>query len=349
MKTRLLFLSLFAILYLPLQANGERSLFDEIQLQEEILEVELTTDLDALLTPIENTEYQKASIRFAHSGKAPASWDLKIKARGRYRYRICDFPPIKLNFDKDDLQAAGLAAYDKYKLVTHCFDNEAEARDNVLREYMAYRLYNEVTDQSFRVQLVKITYIDSNDPKKLKERWGVLIESTDEMAARIGGEEVDLLNQPEDSFDLRAEHRMSVFQYLIGNSDYDLRMVRNIKLVKMHETGKLVPVPYDFDFSLLVNAEYAVPNNNAGQMRIEDRVYLGFDHGEDQVRYMDKYYESMRKQFEEAIKETEMVNRSNRNYMLKVLESFFESQEVREGLYAKSMKKATIKELAPTK
>ncbi|MCB0704728.1 MAG: hypothetical protein KDC34_05435 [Saprospiraceae bacterium] len=334
MRNKLWF-SLFLICLLPTFGHSETriSLFDQVWLQEDVLEVELVTDLDGLLTENENMEYQKASVRFSSEDGLISSWDIKVKARGRYRYRICDFPPLKLNFKKGDLTDAGLAEFDSYKLVTHCFDDEAEAKDNVLREYMAYRLYNLVTDQSFRVQLVKITYKDDTDPRIIESRWGVLIESTDEMAQRIGGKEVELLNQPIEAFDTQAEHRMSVFQYLIGNADYDLTTVRNVKLVKMEATGKLVPVPYDFDFSILVGANYAVANNNVGQYRVEDRVYLGFVHPEGEIRYMDKFYQSLRSDFEDLIRQSDMVKRSNRQYMLKVIEGYFENIEVRKGIY----------------
>lgn len=39
--------------------------------------------------------------------------------------------------------------------------------------------------------------------------------------------------------------------------------------------GRRVPVPYDFDYSGVVDAAYAVPNPLLGQSSVRDRLYLG--------------------------------------------------------------------------
>jgi hypothetical protein len=324
MKSQLFLITLLALLLPSMGAatTATSSLFDHLYMPE-VLEMELLTDLDALTDETQNREYQPAQIRFTNVTDFPAEWTLKVKARGKFRYRVCDFPPLKLNFKKGDLSDAGMPEFDTYKLVTHCLENEKEARDNIMREYLAYRLYNAITDQSFRVQLVRITYRDHFEPDRSEERWGILIESTAEMVQRLGGEEVELLNQPVEAFDARAEQQMSFFQHMIGNTDFDLRMVRNVKLVKMAD-GKLVPVPYDFDFSLLVNAPYALPNNNVGQYRLEDRVYLGFERTTEEIRYMQKFFELQRPNLEVLVRNATYVNRSNRQYVLGLLDDYFE-------------------------
>ena len=48
---------------------------------------------------------------------------------------------------------------DKFRVVTHCRDRD-EYEENVLEEYLAYRIYALLTEISFRVRLARITYGD---------------------------------------------------------------------------------------------------------------------------------------------------------------------------------------------
>ena len=72
-----------------------------------------------------------------------------------------------------------------------------------------------------------------------------------------------------------------VFQYLIGNTDWSFISAKgedvcchNVHLVE--KNGGLYPIPYDFDFSGLVDASYAKPNSTVGTRRITQRVYRGY-------------------------------------------------------------------------
>ena len=103
------------------------------------------------------------------------------------RNKICYLPPLKIDFSKNDLRAAGIKGkYDNLKLVVHC-KNGSAYDDFVLREYLAYKIYNELTDISFRVQLVNLSLEDTEGKQKTIETYGFLIENDKELAARLNG------------------------------------------------------------------------------------------------------------------------------------------------------------------
>ncbi|MBK9015575.1 MAG: hypothetical protein IPM82_16755 [Saprospiraceae bacterium] len=100
----------------------------------------------------------------------------------------CDFPPLKLKFAKTELEAAGLSEMNELKLVTHCLDDKDVSKGLVLESIWFYKLYNELTPNSFRVQLAKITYLDKNNPDYRLISFGFLIEDEEELTWRTNGE-----------------------------------------------------------------------------------------------------------------------------------------------------------------
>src|SRR5690606_9238581 len=106
---------------------------------------------------------------------------------------------------KEKLVGENIKPHNKLKLVTHCLDDKNDGQENLLKEYLAYKLYNELTDQSYRVQLIRINYVDTKGKVSKIRRYGIIIEDTDEMAERLGGEECDCLNPGKEQLDARLE------------------------------------------------------------------------------------------------------------------------------------------------
>lgn len=250
-----------------LTLKSQQSFFDRL-VTPEITQFTLTFDVDNLSAMKRSDEYFPAT--FSHQGE---NWDAKVKVRGRYRRRVCDFPPLKLKLNKDMLEAAGLQRHNKFKLVTHCSDNFDNA-DNVLREHLAYELYNLMTGEGYRTQLVQVTYRNAATGETTK-RFGIIIEDTTEMAHANGGEECeDCYNIDYNRYESGNPEQVALFQYMIGNSDYGFTTPRNIKHVQQQAGGAFKVVPYDFDFSGLVDSEYAIPNPNLNQTSIKERIFV---------------------------------------------------------------------------
>ncbi len=206
-----------------------------------------------------------------------------IRVRGKSRTIVCGFPPLRLRFSAKDTRQTVFAGQNKLKLVTHCKSNRPAFENNTLEEYTAYRIFNLISDAGYRVRLLRIHYEDTDARLKHLDRpyYGFLIESDRELAARIDGEVSTIGGVPYSRLNDAQTALVNVFQYLIGNTDWSFvsaegedECCHNVHLIEKY--GGLYPIPYDFDFSGLVNANYAKPNSTVGKSRVTQRVYRGY-------------------------------------------------------------------------
>ncbi|MGI9628059.1 MAG: hypothetical protein ACR2QM_14570 [Longimicrobiales bacterium] len=222
----------------------------------------------------EEPEYRETTVTWSVGGET-GELPVQIRPRGNFRKRksTCRMPPLRLNFAKKQVTGTLFDGQDKLKLVTHCRDGE-DYEQNVFEEYLSYRLFNLVTDQSFRARLVQITYTDTEGSDPLV-RHGFLIEDEDRMAARLGGTIEEMGQLHPHRIAEGFEPKVALFQYMIGNTDYSMVQAHNVKVVRL-EAGGYIAVPYDFDWSGLVNAGYARPNETLGIRNVRQRLYRGF-------------------------------------------------------------------------
>ncbi len=317
-------LSFFPCPFTGLNAQPDKSLFDYLSENGQVIELELRTDMDSLINERRREDYQPGELHFTNEDGVTTEWEVGVVPRGNYRRRICAFPPIRLNFLKGQLEDRGLnPEYDKMKVVAPCLEKEKGGEDYLLKEYLAYKIYNQLTPNSYRVQLARITYQDTEGNYDKMGHYAILIEETDELAARLGGVEFEGLNQPKEAFAAEEENLMSVFQYMIGNEDWDLVMLRNLKLIRPDDGGKLIPVPYDFDFSGFVNAPYAVPNSKYGLANVRQRAFMGIPAGKEQLQETLKHFRLYRNHIRAVIRSFKLLGFSERMNAIDYLDSFY--------------------------
>ena len=299
----------------------QKSIFNELAYQE-ILEVTLAMNHQAVFGNKRNTDKHPAVFSYADRDGNMQTWNIKVALRGKFRRTRCEnLAPLKLNFKKSDLKAAGLAKFDDMKLVTHCVENGKEAKQLLQREYIAYKLYNQITENSFRVQFLKIKYVDTVTGDS-EIQYGILIEDTAELRARINATKVDsVYNIPQDEFNAGQVSRVAMFQYLIGNADWDISRTHNIKVVR--KEGKLILVPYDFDFSGLVDAPYATLSAELELSSPQERIYLGFEQHKSLLQTDLNFYLVQKENLVSVIKDCEMLNQRNKKQMVRYLDSFY--------------------------
>lgn len=304
------------------------SIFDLLT-GEDLREVTIQTDLVQLLSGAEQeAEYQYGTFTFEDEN-ALRTFDMKLRARGKFRRQVCEFPPIKLNFPKSVLLNRGLAKHDKLKLVTHCTENEGLGNENVLREYLAYKLYQELSPYSYRVQLVQVHYIDTGGRISGLRRYGFIIEDTDEMVARLKGEECeDCAYASPRAFDGMAANVHAMFQYLIGNADYSVPVLRNVKIVQRNLDQQLIPVGYDFDFSGLVDAPYAIPANYLGQLTVRQRIYLGTVASDTQMKEVLELFFDKKDRLLSTVARFRLLPSADRHSIKEYLLTFYEQAEM---------------------
>ncbi|HOY06510.1 MAG TPA: hypothetical protein PLO67_13965 [Saprospiraceae bacterium] len=267
-----LILLIFSVYLNPLPARTPQSppsVFDLLT-ENEGNSLTIEVDLTELINNKKTNQYFPGSLTTA-SGKM---FGVEIRPRGKYRRRSCDVPPLKMKFRKKELKAAGLDTLNEIKISVPCFD-DPESETLLLREYVAYRMFERLNPAfSVRARLVRITFHDKHVEKTRPPVYALLVEHEEQVAARLGGDLVDLFNLPPDSIDAEQAALNAMFQYMIGNTDWAISEVRNIYCLKPHAGGKIRVVPYDFDFSGLVNAPYAIPRNSTGLKNVRERMLV---------------------------------------------------------------------------
>ncbi len=202
---------------------------------------------------------------------------VELRTRGHFRLRrsTCAFVNLLVIFPgkKNQLDGTPFADQKSLKLGAHC---QEDARyENVLRrEYLAYRLFNEVSPRSFRARLATGTYVDSASGKPLTTRAALFLEHEDHVAARQGGRMREFRRALFADMDPATLDQMSLFEYLIGNTDFSIYALHNVRLA-VTEGGRVLPLPYDFDFSGLVSAPYASPPPQLPIRHVRERLYRG--------------------------------------------------------------------------
>ena len=307
-----------------------QSLFEKIS-EDSIHHVVLAADFSKLIDTRFDKDAPKQQATLTLK-KDTTEWQIPVKLalRGRFRRKICDFPPIKLDFPKGQLQEMGLhPKFDELKLVTHCLDNP-ESNQTLLKEYWSYRLYNQLTPNSFKVHLVKITYLDINNPSDTEERLAFLIENNKELANRLGGKLVDKFGMTPEQLEDTSYYQTMLFNFMIGNVDWNIKAQRNIKYLQKEDSTLLV-VPYDFDQSALVKAPYAKPHPDAGQKKLEDRLCLGKFPDTDLMNNFLQQFSSLKDEFR-YFKDCPHLSAKHKLRMTAYLDSFYKPLESKKYL-----------------
>lgn len=244
----------------------------------ETLELTLVADFERLEDDRDEERPERLALLRTHADDgSPVEIPLTVRTRGNFRLRssTCAFPNLRLDFPPDAPTAGTpFAGQDRLKLVSHCRDRD-DYEQNLLEEHLAYRLFNLLTEVSFRVRLARITYQDVHGAERPVTRYAFFIEDEDALAARVGGIHIDATGAHPDQLDPLTSARVELFQYMIGNTDFSIVNFHNSEPFLLPD-GTYHPVPYDFDFSGLVDAPYATPAALLGTRSVRERVFRGF-------------------------------------------------------------------------
>jgi hypothetical protein len=239
------------------------------------LKVTLKSDLRSLIKEKETAAEQKAIFTVFMADSSVVAAEIKVTARGVSRRKICTLPPLKLEFDNPT--SAQFKALKSLKLVKSCRGGNNDEQ-LLLKEYLVYKMLNVLTERSLRVRLLHITYEDTHGKIKTETSHAFLIEDVDVMAKRNGCKEMNDIKLNPETTDREQMLLVYLFQYMIGNTDWSVLNNHNIKLMMPKEKANARPlaVPYDFDYSGMVNADYAVVDEIMGISDVTQRRYRGF-------------------------------------------------------------------------
>ena len=314
------------------------SLFDHLAAQQNPT-IELVADFGQLKADKFLQVYRSAAFFcYDDAGQVILEGELELRSRGKFRCRYCEHTPIKLKIPKKRLKAAEMHKHNEIKLVFPCKPGWAY-KDYVMREYLCYRLYNHLSPYSYRVQLVNFVLRDSNDLKFSRKLQGFIIEDKEELAKRSAAKKTRFDFISTDSLVPRAYLRVQLFQYMIGNTDWCTTTTHNLEPLLL-KNGQIHPVPYDFDFSGLVNAAYATPNSTLPISSVRERFFMGRYSTLQEIQPVLYFFLEKKAKLLEEVVQADYLTKSRRKGVRKYLEGFFDiiesPQRVEEEILGKS-------------
>ena len=272
--------SLVLVLVAALCAAAAPGHADPLFQDDEALSVTLSAPLTTLVRERPTDEELQGTLTYPGESGAAVTLGVKIRARGHSRHRICDLPPLWLNFRKSEVKDTLFDKQDKLKLAVHCKDSE-RYEQTLLREYIAYRILNLATPSSFRVRLLRVTWVDTEGEREQQVRYAFLLEHKNRLAKRIDRKDLKIDETSVAALDPQHLNLTSVFQFLIGNTDFspvakpEYNECCHNYVLFSNDKDLLMAIPYDFDQSGLVNAPYALPGIQFDIRTVRQRVYRG--------------------------------------------------------------------------
>jgi hypothetical protein len=259
--------------------------------------------------------------------------EVQLSARGHFRRmaRNCPMVPLRVDFTKRGVAGTVFEGQTTLKLGTGCADSN-EYEQITYREYLAYPLFNLVTPLSFRARLARGTYVEAKTLKKVTTRAALFLEHDNDVARRAEGRSVELPRMLFKDLDPETLTRVMLYEYAIGNTDFSIYALHNVRVVQRPGLRPLFLVPYDFDLSGLVHAPYATPDRRLGLASVVERLYRGPCRTVDEFEAAAVDFRAKRADMFALLDSLTDLDRRNREDMKAYLESFFRAIDTRETI-----------------
>jgi len=289
------------------------------------LNITITTNLDYLISDIgHNRTKHESLLSYYDSDSVLQQLPIKIKTRGTFRRERsnCSFPPLKIYFMESNTGSTIFEEINELKLVTHC-RNRKQFEQNVVKEYLVYKLWELTSEYSFHVRLLNIKYVDIDNPNNFENHIGFFIEDKNSLEQMHNGVFVDALNVHQDKTNRFEMTKFVLFQFMIGNTDWSVPNQHNALLFKKSFKQPPIAIPYDFDFCGLVNAPYAEPQPKLGIKLVTERVYRGFPRSDGELQMGINIFNALKKDYWDLIDNTTLLDNNSKEEMKDYIDEFY--------------------------
>lgn len=274
--------------------------------------------------------YQPAQWSYVDENGETQRLEVSIRTRGDFRREYCNLPPLQLNFKKKQVKGTLFSGQDKLKVVAPC-NHGARYQQYVILEYLAYRAFQLLTDDSYRTRLVRLTYFDSDENLDPWTDFVFVIEDDADMARRLGLERLRVLDVDYDELDHPRTAIVQMFQFMIANNDYSVIgagdndfCCHNIDvLASVDMPSGVIPIPFDFDMSGLVNAAYAAPPEQVPVLDVRQRYFYGLCQPENVIRDAVEHVRAKRAEILALFANTAELDSRNRAKSLDYIKGFY--------------------------
>jgi len=306
---------------------------DLLFIGDDIIEVRMEAPFRTIMQDRSIDDETPAVFQYVNSSGDTVQFDIGLQTRGYFRRQpdICDFAPLRLNFKKSETKGTLFEHQDKLKLVTHCVSSSPRYEQHVLSEYLVYKVFNLMTDVSFRVRLLRVTYVDTVRNDREKVSIAFLIEHRDRLAKRIDNAVIETSRVSFPDLNPDYTNLASVFHYFTGNTDFS-QIATAIEKNCCHnhslfgnEGEDIYSVPYDFDLTGFVNAPHAMPNPRFKLRSVRDRRYRGRCFNNSRIPASVERFFVQREEIYSLIDRQDLMTDATRKSMLRFVDKFYKS------------------------
>jgi len=334
--TPLRFAILLSVLLVSLsQAADDKKKTAPLFTNNDLLEVTIRGPFTTIMRVRSRDEDSPGTLTYQDPEAGDVTVELGIRTRGRYRHQsdVCPFAPLRLNFKKSSVKGTLFARSNKLKLVTHCRNGASRYTQGVFSEHLAYRIFNQMTDNSFRVRLMRVTYVNTDKGDRERTEFGFLIEHRDQVAKRIGLPVNNVESIEISQLDGAQLNLASMFQYLIANTDFSpIRAAAgeaccHNNVLFGDQAGEIQAVPYDFDMSGIVDARYATPNPKFQLRSVQERLYRGRCENNEYLNASKQAFIYQKQAIYDLVANNEYFNNGTRKQTVRFIDKFYATIE----------------------
>ena len=250
---------------------------------QETLPVVIEAPIAKLLRQRKNEPEFAGTLRYTDAAGQEFVLDIIVEPRGNSRLDMCDFPPLKIRFDREKTAGTLFEEQRSLKLVTQCLRNRS-ADDWVFLELGVYRAFNVITPRSYRTRELVVTYRDTESRRRDQVDPAFFIEADREVGKRLEMVRIRPPRVEPTQMSLAHTTHNMLFQYLIANTDYSVKRGSSGEgcchngrvFARPGAQGSFTILPFDFDQAGIVDTNYAIPAAGLGVRRVTQRLYRGF-------------------------------------------------------------------------
>lgn len=307
-------------------SNAQSKKIDSVKFFKDlgVIDITLTTDIKKLQNQKGEDMFQEATVTCRFPDSSVIEEPIMVAPRGHFRREHCNIPPVMIDFS--NTSSPKLTPLGKLKLVIGC-GTSGNDEQLLIKEYLAYKIYNLLEEKSFRVRLVKVNYRDAKSKVRSFSQYAFLIEDDADLAERTGCVKKPKAQYLTENTDRALMTKVAVFEYLISNGDWSVPANHNIRLIYDKKNAYSLPyvVPYDFDHSGFVNAGYALPNELLGTETVKERVYRGFPRTMEELQSVFAVFREKKESIIALINNCSYLQSRSKKELVEYVDEFYET------------------------
>ena len=288
------------------------------------LRIKIQTNVKELIANKLDEPWQDAKLLAYHNDEFNRIWDIRVRARGNMRKRLCHLPPLKIDFSKSTLSYLGFSDNDKLKLVLPC-DKGKDYQQGLYKEHLVYKLYEVLDSNALRTRLIDIE-LEENGKTKYEFK-AMCVEDEKNYKSRMGCEIIEDGIVTSAAFERYDLLRFTLFQYMILNTDWSFYNKHNVEIINDSTKTRPCVIPYDFDYSGIVNQPYASPAEKLPIDAVRQALFRCKGVTVEEMEMMTKFFASKKEALISVIDDADYLNKKNRKKMKEDIIGFYEDLE----------------------